>query len=80
MECGACLDLLVAKDVIGETDIVDGKQMLVRIASMLCKLVERFSDPLYVREQSATYGEEACGEGDSIDDSTTRTTTRTILA
>jgi hypothetical protein len=41
-ECAACLDALVAKGVCsgGETD--EGKQLLLRIASMLTKLIERF--------------------------------------
>lgn len=41
-ECAACLDALVAKGVCsgGETD--EGKLLLLRIASMLTKLIERF--------------------------------------
>jgi len=41
-ECAACLDALVAKGVCsgGETD--EGKQVLLRIASMLTKPIERF--------------------------------------
>ncbi|HJW37924.1 MAG TPA: four helix bundle protein [Candidatus Udaeobacter sp.] len=41
-ECAVCLDALVAKGVCsgGETD--EGKQLLLRIASMLTKLIERF--------------------------------------
>jgi four helix bundle protein len=40
-ECAACLDALVAKGVCGgETD--EGKQLLLRIAPMLTKLIERF--------------------------------------
>jgi len=43
-ECAACLDALVA---IGSCDgrrVDDGKTMLVRIVSMLTKLIERFDD------------------------------------
>jgi four helix bundle protein len=41
-ECAACLDALVAKGVCsgGETD--EGKHVLLRIASMLTELIERF--------------------------------------
>jgi len=43
-ECAACLDALVAKRVCTENEIEEGKQLLLRIASMLTKLVARF-DP-----------------------------------
>ena len=41
-ECAACLDALVAKGVCTGEEIEEGKMMLVRIASMLSKLVARF--------------------------------------
>jgi four helix bundle protein len=41
-ECAACLDALVAKGVCSREEIGEGKQMLLRIASMLTKLIERF--------------------------------------
>jgi four helix bundle protein len=41
-ECAACLDALVAKGVCGGGETDDGKQLLLRIASMLTKLIERF--------------------------------------
>src|SRR5580692_3407087 len=41
-ECAACLDALVAKKAASEERILSGKQMLVRIVSMLCGLVDRF--------------------------------------
>jgi four helix bundle protein len=40
-EC-ACLDALVAKAVCSGPDTDEGKQLLLRIASMLTKLIERF--------------------------------------
>ena len=43
MECAACLDALVAKQLTSNERIVPGKQMLVRIVSMLSRMVERFS-------------------------------------
>jgi len=43
-ECAACMDALVAKQVCVEERIVEGKAMLLRVVSMLCKLIERY-DP-----------------------------------
>jgi four helix bundle protein len=57
-ECAACLDALVAKGVCSSGEIDEGKQLLLRIASILTKLIERFdvsfsssSSPSIVREQ-----------------------------
>jgi len=44
-ECAACLDALVAKGVCSGREIDEGKQLLLRIASMLTKLIERFDFP-----------------------------------
>ena len=41
-ECAACLDALVAKKVCIQEEIDDGKQLLLRIASMLTKLIALF--------------------------------------
>ena len=41
-ECGACLDALVAKGVFTLEKIAHGKSLLVRIVSMLCKLIDLF--------------------------------------
>src|SRR5712691_7366334 len=41
-ECAACLDALVAKGVCANEGIEEGKQLLLRIASMLTKLIARF--------------------------------------
>ena len=41
-ECAACLDATVAKRACNEERIVAGKALLVRIVSILCRLVERF--------------------------------------
>ena len=43
-ECAACLDALVAKRACAAIRIEQGKAMLVRIVSMLTKLVDRFDD------------------------------------
>jgi len=41
-ECAACLDALVAKKLLSADRIVLGKQLLLRVVSMLCRLVDRF--------------------------------------
>jgi four helix bundle protein len=41
-ECAGCLDALVAKRACGKDRVSEGKEMLVRIVSMLTKLVARF--------------------------------------
>jgi four helix bundle protein len=60
-ECAACLDALVAKGICTSDEIGDGKQLLLRIASMLTKLIARFdsssSSSLVVQE--AAHGEES---------------------
>lgn len=55
-ECAACLDALVSKRACSEERIEQGKWLLVRIVSMLSKLVDRFSTPDQVREDRAQYG------------------------
>jgi len=72
MECAACLDALVAKRVVTPERIQEGKQMLLRIVSMLCGLVDRFDVPGQLHEESTEYrveGQEKC-------ESRTRTRTR----
>ncbi len=54
-ECAACLDALVAKGACPNNRITEGKALLVRVVSMLTKLVERFSDDRFVREDGAEY-------------------------
>jgi len=41
-ECAACLDALVAKGACSPERIEEGKGMLLRIVSMLSRLVQRF--------------------------------------
>lgn len=54
-ECAACLDALVAKKVCGAERVVAGKEMLLRMFSMLTKLVFRFSPDHGVREDTCQY-------------------------
>ena len=60
-ECAACLDALVAKKICTSEEIADGKQLLLRIASMLTKLISLFdssSSSSSIREEPPT-GESA---------------------
>jgi len=54
-ECAACLDALVAKGACAEVRILEGKQMLLRIVSMLCGLVDRFHAPERLGEAPIEY-------------------------
>ena len=58
MECASCLDALVAKRACTPERVADGKALLVRIVSMLTKLVDRFSPPDRVREEGAEWSVE----------------------
>jgi four helix bundle protein len=66
-ECAACLDALVAKGICTSEEIGDGKQLLLRIASMLTKLITRFdSSSSVVRE--AAQEEEFAHEAEDEDE------------
>ena len=54
-ECAACLDALVAKKACTKDRITEVKGLLVRIVSMLTKLIERFGTVGQVREESVEY-------------------------
>jgi four helix bundle protein len=54
-ECAACLDALVAKGACVVERVADGKAMLVRVVSMLTKLVARFSATDEIREELGQY-------------------------
>jgi len=55
-ECAACLDALVAKRVVSESRILAGKDLLLKIVSMLSGLVNRFDGSGNVfREDSLEY-------------------------
>lgn len=56
LECGACLDVLVAMEGTDNADITAGKKMLEQIVSMLTGL-SRSVDPTRMREDDdVTYG------------------------
>lgn len=55
-ECAACLDALVAKGVVFPERIIAGKDLLLKIVSMLSGLVNRFDgSPDMLREDSPEY-------------------------
>jgi four helix bundle protein len=41
-ECAACLDALVSKRAAHAERVVEGKTLLLRVVSILCKLIARF--------------------------------------
>jgi four helix bundle protein len=57
-ECAACLDAVVAKGISAENEIEEGKHLLIRICSILTKLVERFD----------SYSSSILREGEEIED------------
>ena len=61
LECAACLDLLVAKKRLAQAE--PGKEILVRIVSMLVGLI-RSTSPDRVHELQAVYGSNHRGLGD----------------
>ena len=65
-ECAACLDALVAKRATSGARTAEGKALLVRVVSILSKLIERF--------------EGSAGDEAARDLSRTRTRTRTTTS
>jgi len=64
-ECAGCLDLLVAKGVVGADRVLDGKAILLQIVCMMSGLVERFDESgLRLREEPVQYqiGSQYTGE------------------
>ena len=54
LECAACLDVLVARTLLNESDILEGKQELTGIVSMLVGLIKSLSEDR-VCEEPASY-------------------------
>ena len=67
-ECAACLDALVAKRACSVERTAEGKSVLVRIVSMLTKLVDRFSPAVQVKETSEKYGHRFENEDENEDE------------
>jgi four helix bundle protein len=76
-ECAACLDALVAKKVASQDRIISGKQMPVRIVSMLCGLVDRFDTANALHEEESEIQTNRITQPVSYLKSRTRTRTRT---
>lgn len=57
-ESAACLDALVAKGACEEPNIFRGKELLIRIVSMLSKMVARFDPGSSIHEDRAKYPED----------------------
>ena len=62
-ECAGCLDALVAKQVCSADRVLEGKQMLARIVSMLTKLIQRYSDDQGLKEDEIEYRAEESPNG-----------------
>ena len=54
LECAACLDVLVARKILNEADILEGKQDLSVIVSMIVGLIKSLSEDR-VCEEPAIY-------------------------
>ncbi len=69
-ECAACLDGLIAKQACGAERAAEGKALLLRVVSMLSKLIARFEDPEALREEPPEYrtDSEQASEDENEDD------------
>ena len=80
-ECAGCLDALVAKGVCMPTRITAGKTLLIRIVSILTKLIDRFDFNMEMHENVVEYRVEKSaglqGTEPLASKSRTRTRTRT---
>jgi four helix bundle protein len=54
-ECAACLDALVAKGMTTKERVAEGKEILVRVVSMLTKLVQLYETESTLKEDAAEY-------------------------
>ncbi len=57
-ECAACLDALVAKTLCSEDELAEGKELLLRVVSMLTKLIDRFDSSSSSSSSSSSVREE----------------------
>jgi four helix bundle protein len=62
-ESAACLDALVAKGACRPERIAEGKAMLLRIVSMLSRLVERFEASASKKDSVENHASENVGDG-----------------
>jgi four helix bundle protein len=54
-ECAACLDAAVAKGALNKDRIQPGKELLLRVVSMMTRLVERYGNEEKIQEAEADY-------------------------
>lgn len=55
VECSACLDVLVARKIQLEKEIIRGKEQIEILVRMLMGLFKRFSDPSILNEDQLSY-------------------------
>jgi four helix bundle protein len=53
--CAACLDAAVAKGALNQERIQPGKELLIRVVSMLTRLVERYESGEKIEETEPDY-------------------------
>ena len=58
-ECGACLDVLVARKVLLAGDVTDGKEMVESIVKMIMGLRRKFGN--WLEEEGVEYGGDGFG-------------------
>jgi len=59
LECAACLDVLLARKLATEEQVVVSKERLARIVQMLIGLLRKFSERAeFLREEEANYSSE----------------------
>lgn len=63
LECAAGLDTLVARQIIETDRIIEGKEILVSIVSMLVGLIKSNSNRVHEEEQSYSINSENKSEG-----------------
>lgn len=56
LESAACLDVLVARRILGSSEVAEGKTLLLGVVSLVAGLIARFSST--VKEEQAAYGSE----------------------
>jgi len=66
VECAACLDVLVARKLIGEEEAIRGKGQLEEIVNMLMTLLDRLG--CRVLEEPPAYGDKIGGLGSIEED------------
>jgi len=76
-ECAACLDALAAKKIATTERVQEGKQMLMRIVSMLCGLIDRFDSGQSLHDEATEFEMNRDFQPVSYSKSRTRTRTTT---